>query len=568
MSDTGPSESSSSAALTAETIDIPPSLPGKSLLRRSNSLNIRAPKPFLSPPTSAPTTPTAGSSFQPLARHSSLRAPTSRPSSQLSRAASLWSTISSEISGSSDSLILGAFQNSSTQNVDQSSSHSIQPQGNSMGSSHTIAKKLEDVVVPGPPMKDVWLREERKKQRKEAIRSSIMWPTKKIFSKRDDRESQSRLALSISQPYNVSHVLHLEVQDFFHDPSSQVPTVGGKKKEIAPESYKQRKLPPTPLTPPLTPERHNRRSNVPNAVAAVPVSSAPPSPADSDPRSPSMILPASWRRRSRGSGLSEAESKVRSSAPTTPDSKKSKARDSNHVLSPRGLSLPPTPPHRSGCRRSAQSPQKNPPSRPNRPESTWYDDEDKDILEYIMDSYYRQSMSMIYSDVKVQHPEILSNGDRLSLNSRRPSAVTIYDSEDQCLPEVHDIKDLPLQPIPPLRLSSSRLSFESDYSSASSVSSLPVNAPSASPVPVKVQRTMMNMNPLSRSHASAPIPPRMQSLKYSAKCTLKHERRISEEPDDLSTYDSRHSTKSAVDRRVSKERVGYESPVLGTAAFL
>ncbi|KAK9324420.1 hypothetical protein V1517DRAFT_317458 [Lipomyces orientalis] len=568
MSDTSRSESSSSAALAIEKIDIAPSLPGKSLLRRSNSLNIRAPKPFFSPPTSAPTTPTAASSFEPLSRHSSLRAPTARPSSQLSRVASLRSTVSSEISSSSDSLILSAFQNSSTQSVDQSSSNGMQHRSNNMSSSHIIAKKLEDVVVPGPPMKDVWLREERKKQRKEAIRSSIMWPTKKIFSKRDERESQARPAPSISQPYNVSHVLHLEVQDFFHHSSSQVPTVGSKKKEIAPESYKQRKLPPTPLTPPLTPERHNRSSNVRNTVTAVPVFSTPPSPADSDPRSPSMILPASWRRRSRDSGLGEAGSKVRASASTTPESKKSKVRDSSHVLSPSGLSLPPTPPQRSGCRLSAQSPQKNPPTRPNRPESTWYDDEDKDILEYIMDSYYRRSMSMIYSDVKVQHPEILSNGDRLSLNSRRPSAVTIYDGEDQCLPEVHDIKDLPLQPIPPLRLSSSRLSFESDYSSASSVSSLPVNSPSASPVPVKVQRTMMNMNTPSRSYVNAPIPPRMQSLKYSAKCMMRHERRISEEPDDFSTYDSRPSTKSTVDRRVSKERVGYESPVLGTAAFL
>ncbi|KAK9315875.1 hypothetical protein V1522DRAFT_404860 [Lipomyces starkeyi] len=568
MSDTHTSEGSSSAARETKTIDIAPSLPCKSTLRRSNSLNIFPTKAFLPPPTSAPTTPTARSSFQSISRHSSLSVPTSRPSSQLSRTVSLRSTISNESAGRSDSPILSAFHNSPTQSVEQRNFEPMRSQVNNLSSSHLIAKKLEDVVVPGPPMKDVWLKEEKKKQRKEAIRSSIMWPTKKIFSKNDNRSSQDRYTLSISRPFNVSHVLHFEVQDFFSNSSSQVPTVSSKKKDVDPKSYKQRKLPPTPLTPPLTPEPQKKSSNVRQTVAAIPISSAPPSPTGPALRSPSMIIPASWRRRSRDSGLSESPARGQLSGQTTPVSKNSKGRTNSLGLSPSSLSSPPTPPQRSNSRRlSGQSPQKAPPPRPNRPESTWYDDEDKDVLEYIMDTYYRQSMSMIYSDVKVRQPEILNNGDRLSLNSRRPSAVAIYESEEEGLPEVHDIKDLPLQPILPLRLSSSRLSFESDYSSASSVSSQPVNSTSASPVPIKVQRTMMNMNLPKKSNSMA-IPPRTQSLKYSAKGTMRHERRISEEPDDLSTYESQSSTKSGVDRHVSMERVGYESPVLGTATFL
>ncbi|KAK9389733.1 hypothetical protein V1515DRAFT_594323 [Lipomyces mesembrius] len=568
MSDTHTSEGSSSAARETKTIDIAPSLPCKSTLRRSNSLNICPPKAFLPPPSSAPTTPTARSSFQSISRHSSLRVPTSRPSSQLSRTVSLRSTLSSESAGRSDSPILSAFHNSPTQTAEQSNLEPMRSQFNNMSSSHLIAKKLEDVVVPGPPMKDVWLKEERKKQRKEAIRSSIMWPTKKIFSKHDNRSSQDRYALSISRPFNVSHVLHLEVQDFFSNSSSKVPTVSSKKKDVDPKSYKQRKLPPTPLTPPLTPEPQKKSSGVRRTVAAIPISSAPPSPTDSVLRSPSMIIPASWRRRSRDSGLSESPSKGQLSGQTTAVSKNSKGVNSSLGLSPSSLSSPPTPPQRSNSRRlSAQSPQKAPPPRPNRPESTWYDDEDKDVLEYIMDTYYRQSMSMIYSDVKVQQPQILNNGDRLSLNSRRPSEVAIYESEEEGLPDVHDIKDLPLQPILPLRLSSSRLSFESDFSSASSVSSQPVNSTSASPVPIKVQRTMMTMNLPTKSNSMV-IPPRTQSLKYSAKGTLRHERRISEEPADLSAYESQSSTKSSVNGHVSMERVGYESPVLGTATFL
>ncbi|KAK9368655.1 hypothetical protein V1509DRAFT_622361 [Lipomyces kononenkoae] len=573
MSSTHSGDGSSTAAMENETIDIAPSLPGKSKLRRSNSLNICSPKAFFPPPTSAPTTPTARSSFQRNSRHLSLRVSSSRPSSQLSPSESLHSTVSSFRSvGQSDidSPILSAFHISSAENVDESTSEPMRPHGNNISPSLMIARKLEDVVVPGPPMKDVWLKEERKKQRKEAIRSSLMWTNKKLFSRTDNNVSEDQPSVSISRPFNVSHVLHLEVQDFFsHSPSQAATAIDSNNKGVDPKRYKQRKLPPTPLTPtpPLTPERQKTDSSVRRTVAGIPMPTGPPSPTDSPLRSPSLILPVSWRRKSRDTVLSASRSTGQLSSRTSPQSKDNKGGNNGQVLSPGSPSSPVTPPQRSQSRQWRLPPEKTAPPRPNRPDSTWYDDEDKDVLEYIMNRYYRQSISMTYSDVKVQQPKILSNGDRLSLNSRRPSEVAIYDAEDESLPEVHDIKDLPLQPILPLRLSSSRLSFESDYSSASSVSSLPANSTSASPVPIKVQRTMMNMNLPQRSQNSLSLPPRIQSLKHSAKGAMKHERRISEEPDDLTAYESQ-SAKSALNKRVSMERVGYESPVLGTATFL
>ncbi|KAK9241354.1 hypothetical protein V1525DRAFT_392895 [Lipomyces kononenkoae] len=568
MSSTHSGDGSSTAAMGTETIDIAPSLPGKSKLRRSNSLNICPPKAFLPEPISAPTTPTTRSSVQPNSRHLSLRVSSSRPSSQLSRSVSLQSAVSSQRTGQSDvdSPILSAFRNLSTHGVDDSDPESMRSQGNSISPGLMIARKLEDVVVPGPPMKDVWLKEERRKQRKETIRSSFMWPSKKIFSRTDNKVSEGQPSVSISRPFNVSHVLHLEVQDFFSHSPSQMATIDNNKNALDPKRYKQRKLPPTPLTPPLTPERKKTDSSIRRTVAAITMPTAPSSPTDSALRSPSLILPASWRRRSRDSGLSQSCSSGQLSSRTSPQSCDNKGRGDGQILPPGSPSSPPTPPQRSHSRQWRPPPEKTAPPRPNRPDSTWYDDEDKDVLEYIMDRYYRQSMSMIYSDVKVQQPKILSNGDRLSLNSRRPSEVAIYDVEDEGLPEVHDIKDLPLQPILPLRLSTSRLSFESDYSSASSVSSQPVNSASASPVPIKVQRTMMNGNLPQRSQNSSSISSRFQSLKHSSKGAMRHERRISEEPDDLSAYESQ-SAKSAVNRRVSVERVSYESPVLGTATF-
>ncbi|KAK9468774.1 hypothetical protein V1512DRAFT_63634 [Lipomyces arxii] len=201
--------------------------------------------------------------------------------------------------------------------------------------------------------------------------------------------------------------------------------------------------------------------------------------------------------------------------------------------------------------------QKLAPPRPPRPESSWYD-EDKDILDHLIASYCRKlstDRALEINDsnnlmVNVHQRQVFTNYDE----SRRPSAVSIYDPEaDDFANEDHDIGNLPKSS---LMIPASPMSFESDISSASS-SDTWLTSPPPPPPPPKAPRPWI-------------APPRSFSLRHSGKSQVRHERKISEEPDDVAAYEQKQAMIEKVSRqyRVSREMHGRESPLLGAAAFI
>ncbi|KAK9454570.1 hypothetical protein V1511DRAFT_488937 [Dipodascopsis uninucleata] len=462
------------------------------------------------------------------------------------------------------------------------------------------------MAIPGPPMKDVWLKEEKKKNRKQAIRDSLARPSKLFTNSRDSdsmattatvtaavsssssstssSKSSRRLStanlprvsstssapsgtntattttgvsdkipisksmplagnnssnrksreMNISWPYNVSHVMHLNVDDVIvhHSTPVEGPPTPKKTPTRKPLPLSFSRMKSQMISPPSSPTNGGRKR------ASFFRSEQP----DSPPVTPSPIIPSSLRKHFRESNYSEVDP-ARSGSPLSKyfgysDDRKSVRRESKV---PDMLSVP-TAPYSSKKNRKSAKPS---PPRPKRPDTALDEGEGRYILEEIMDAYYRQSYYFLEADVNIQPPHVIYNDDtRASYISRR--ACSVGSEELSGLRgENHDIQNLPY--VPPL-FHNKRMSFDSDLSTASSTVSL---SPSSSPV----MRSSMK--------ASS-----MQNLKYS-KGPKGHERKISEEPDGFGgdLWPPRGASLNRYNS-VSKESIGGESMILGNNSYI
>ncbi|KAK7204482.1 hypothetical protein BZA70DRAFT_311577 [Myxozyma melibiosi] len=525
-----------------------------------------------------------------LRRYSSLRSPAKTPDLSSANKPLISSPISVSHSTFPDP--------SSSSDLDTSSSSSMLNVGTPGASAmRQIAKRLEDVAVPGPPMRDIWLKNEaktssspppkRKTRKESSFRTSVAWPTRAFKSSHDStppRSSANRESV-ISDPFNVSHVLHVDVDDFVRNQQSRrappsAPEPPCNPAPPAKDDDNDSQLPPpipaknprTPLlssttpsgdaaafhTPPVSPEttgKLNPKPSRPLSANAFDSSTTttspskpsirryslnPPSPVSSDNRSSttsSLIFSQSWRGSLRNSAHSA---------------------DTEHsalALGPGELlyktANDPLDEEEDVDDDDDDSNARTPPPRPPRPENSWLDDErDRLLIEEIMDSYCRSSLLFSCSSVNFQQGEFVP-GEPVS--SRRPSEVVL---EQQ--PEHNNGGASPALPsIPPLN--------PLRNASTPSDACIPTSTTSTTTISTAKPPHI----PLRRRSAEL-FPTRAQSLKYSGgglNFPL-HNRRISEEPDDL--YDPAHQRSSLLKaNRISREVcAGRESPILGGGGFI
>ncbi|KAK9463733.1 uncharacterized protein V1516DRAFT_668553 [Lipomyces oligophaga] len=538
-------------------------------LSRTSSLNSVcssasfASRSLLDPPT--PSTPSNSS----IRRSSSLRLGSSSIRSE---------TVSNHSSRSLSLSVPTASPTASTGPTSATSSP-IQMTSSSSASSpaRNVARTIEDVTLPGPPMRDIWLKEEKKKIRRDNLRSSLMWSSKRIF--RSDisqtkapltsklsapgqlRSSPSKMASNaalsfksspsestiseessptstISGPYNVSHVLHVDLDDMmghshmgaathsaslsmssgtlnFHrsddssvsadsypftnsrSTSSQSSTSYPEFKSLAYDEV---------VTPPLSPTSKSASSYSSPSDTTSPVSAykytshsrvSPPSPTNSETQSSetSFIIPSALRS-TFGSEKSSLTEQTIHAPPVPPkDRRRAAARAAANISKFMGT-------HSNFNCDPALTHAPRRPERPERPAEidTIQNLTDLTMIDQLVDEYYKRVNTAMPSlrPVTESSPVNIVSGEKIT--SRRPSAL------DDSLGS----RQYPITPLNISRLSNT--SFESDSRPSSSSS---------------------GSSPSVTSNASPIFPIRNQSLKHSGGGSfILHERRITEELED------------------------------------
>ncbi|KAK9450504.1 uncharacterized protein V1518DRAFT_414011 [Limtongia smithiae] len=326
----------------------------------------------------------------------------------------------------------------------------------------------------------------------------------------------------ISSPFNVSHVLHVNIDDVYSYRNSSADAT------------------PTPTiesTPAASPKT-KRRSNAADLMSFL---------KDSRPQSSHQSRPS-----------------LASSKSSSADPKKSRVRWVKPAAAPSGV----VPKHEqyprsattSASLRSPIMPQSTspviprpPPARPQRPESSWFDDDaDRDILEEIIDVYCRRSLLLACADVGEQRVvDVLQPGPE-GIYSRHASEVDPALSSDEDCDKV-DPKYLFLPEILPLSTCRRPISHRWSTDSESSESSVSNASSLSSP---------------GGTFKTPPVPPRNTSLRYSPSRTLvNHQRKISEDPNEsVEDYDA--ASMASRESRVFRERYGIDSPILGSGNMI